>query len=92
MGKLIRTADNKGRVALPGFANATVIVEALGKNEYRVRRAEVVPTDDVHFPEEDFPLTLSKRDSARLADILARPPQPNAALRRAMKRQRKHHG
>jgi hypothetical protein len=31
---------------LPGFANATGILEAIGASEYRVSRAEVIPDDE----------------------------------------------
>lgn len=89
---IIRVADDKGRVTLPGFANATVIVEAVSANEFRVRKAEVVPADDLRFPEEEMPVTLSQRDARRLLKALESPPPPNAAARRAAKRFRKHHG
>jgi hypothetical protein len=53
MSSFVRIADKKGRVSLPGFANATVILEAISPNEYRVRKAEVIPTDELRFlPEE----------------------------------------
>ena len=51
MSAVVRIADNKGRVSLPGFANATVIVEAFSPNEYRVRKAEVIPTDELRAME-----------------------------------------
>jgi len=92
MATLVRIADNKGRISLPGFANATVILEAISPNEYRVRKAEVIPTDELRFPEEDMPLVLSERDARRLLDILENPPPPNAAARRAAKRFKKHYG
>ena len=31
-------ADSKGRIVLPGFANAKVIVEAISDTEYRIRK------------------------------------------------------
>ena len=86
---IIRVADGKGRVTLPGFANATVIVEAVGPNEYRVRKGEVIAKDDLHFSEEEMPIVLSERDARRLLDSLEQPPRPNAAARRAAKRIRK---
>src|SRR3954471_7275307 len=70
MNAIIRLADKKGRVCLPGFANATVILEAVSANEYRVRKAEVIPADEVHFPEEDMPTRLSKRDAGRFLEAL----------------------
>jgi hypothetical protein len=92
MTTIIRIADNKGRISLPGFANATVILEAVSANEYRVRKAEVIPTDDLRFSEEEMPVALSERDAQRLLDVLQNPPRPNAAARRAAKRFKKHHG
>ncbi len=92
MSELVRIADSKGRVLLPGFANAPVIVEAISRNEYRVRKAEVIPTDDLLFSEEAMPVVLSKRDARRLIAALDRPPSPNAAAKRAAKRFRKRHG
>ncbi|HMF14974.1 MAG TPA: DUF1778 domain-containing protein [Gemmataceae bacterium] len=92
MSATIRIADRKGRVVLPGFANATVILEPVSPNEYRVRKAEVIPTDDLRFPEENMPITLSKRDARRFLTALDKPPRPTAAARRAAKRFKKHYG
>jgi hypothetical protein len=92
MSQIVRIADNKGRISLPGFANATVILEPIGPNEYRVRKAEVIPADELRFPEEDGPLVLSERDARQFVEALENPPPPNAAARRAAKRFRKHYG
>jgi uncharacterized protein DUF1778 len=92
MSALIRIADNKGRISLPGFANATVLLEAVGPNEYRVRKAEVIPADELRFSEEEMPVALSERDAKRLLEVLENSPAPNAAARRAAKRFKKHHG
>jgi hypothetical protein len=92
MSVLVRIADNKGRISLPGFANATVILEAVTANEYRVRKAEVIPTDELQFPEEAMPVPLSKRAARQLLKDLENPPRPNAAARRAANRFQKHHG
>ena len=92
MSATIRIADSKGRIILPGFANATVILEAISPNEYRVRKAEVIPTDDLHFMEEDMPVQLSERDAKMVLEMLENPPPPSAAARRAAKRFKKHHG
>lgn len=86
MPSIIRVADAKGRVTIPGFANATVILEAVSPNEYRVRKGEVIAADDLSFTEEKMPLPLSERDARRLARILKNPPKPNAAARQAAKR------
>jgi uncharacterized protein (DUF1778 family) len=92
MGTAIRIADSKGRVILPGFANATVIVEAVSDTEYRIRKARVIPVDELRFPEDEMPIKLSTRDAKKVVDLLENPPKPNAAARRAAKRFRKNHG
>jgi len=92
MKELIRTADSKGRVVLPGFANATLIIEKVDDSEYRVRKAKVIPEKDLHFHEEDFPVELSEKDAAKLARVLKNPPPPNKAARRAAKMCLKNNG
>lgn len=92
MSEVIRIADSKGRVSLPGFANATVVIEVVSQNEYRVRKAQVIPEDELRFPEEDMPLVLSERDARRFLEVLEGPPRPNAAARRAAKRFKKKYG
>jgi hypothetical protein len=92
MSPIIRTADSKGRVALPGFANATLIIEKVDDTEYRVRKAKVIPENELHFHEEDFPIKLSARDAAKVVEMLTNPPAPNKAARRAAKRFMKDHG
>jgi uncharacterized protein (DUF1778 family) len=89
----IRHADNKGRIAIPEFANATLIVERIDANEYRLKKATVVPTKALEFHEEKmFPLKLSARDSRTLLDLLDNPPAPNQAARKAAKEFKKNHG
>jgi uncharacterized protein (DUF1778 family) len=92
MAAAIRTADSKGRVVLPGFANATVIVEALSDTEYRIRKARVIAEDDLRMPEDDMPIKLTEREAKKVLDMIENPPKPNAALRRAAKRYRKNYG
>jgi hypothetical protein len=92
MSPMIRVADSKGRITLPGFANATVVIETLSENEYRVRKAKVIPEDELRFPEEHMPVALSERDAQRFLQMLESPPKPNAAARRAAKRSDKDHG
>jgi uncharacterized protein (DUF1778 family) len=92
MSEIYRNADSKGRVALPGFANAMLIIERIDDTEYRVRRAKVIAEKDLRFHEEDFPLKLSARDAAGVVEAMENPPAPNPAARRAAKRFRKHHG
>jgi hypothetical protein len=88
----IRTADSKGRIVLPGFANATVIIEALSDNEYRIRKARVIPEDELQFPEEETPVALSERDAQTVLAMIENPSKPNSAAKKAAKRYRKKHG
>ncbi len=92
MTEIIRTADSKGRVVLPGFANATLIIEKVDDTEYRVRRAKVIPENELRFHEEDFPVQLSARDAAAVVNTHTNPPPPNKTARRAAKRFLKEHG
>ena len=79
-----RSTDAKGRVSLPkAFANSTVIIEQLNENELRIRRARVIPEDEIPFSEA-APIVLSDRERERFLDALDHPPKPNAALRRLM--------
>jgi hypothetical protein len=92
MRTAIRIADSKGRVILPGFANATVIVEAVSDTEYRIRKARVIPEDELRFPEDEMPIQLTEREGKMVLDMMENPPKPNSALRRAAKRFRKNYG
>ena len=48
MGLETRSTDAKGRVSLPkAFANATVIIEQVSENELRIRKARVIPEDEL---------------------------------------------
>ena len=78
------STDAKGRVNLPkAFANATVIIEQVSENELRIRRARVIPEEEVRFSEE-APIVLSDGERERFLQALDHPPKPNAALRRLM--------
>ena len=92
MNTAIRTADSKGRIVLPGFANATVIIETVSDTEFRIRKARVIPEDELRFPEDAMPIVLSERDALKVLDMIENPPKPNAALRRAAKRFKKNYG
>jgi Protein of unknown function (DUF1778) len=84
MGLETRSTDAKGRVSLPkAFANATVIIEQVSENELRIRKASVIPVDEMRFSEET-PTILSERERQRFLDALDNPPEPNAALRGLM--------
>lgn len=85
MGLQTRSTDSKGRVSLPRtFANATVIIEQVSENELRIRKARVIPEDEIRFSEE-MPIILSEAERERFLQALDHPPRPNAALRRLMK-------
>ncbi len=81
-----RTTDAKGRLSLPkGFANATVILDVISDTELRIRKARVVPEDEIPFVEETIP-SLSDRERDLFLQMLEQPPTPNAALKKLMKR------
>jgi uncharacterized protein (DUF1778 family) len=92
MGLETRSTDAKGRFSLPkAFANATVIIEQLNENELRIRKARVIPEDEIRFSEEAM-LVLTGRERARFLQALDHPPTPNAALRRLMAGKAKKRG
>ncbi len=79
-----RSTDAKGRVCLPkAFANATVIIDQVSDTEVRIRKAVVIPQDQIRFTEET-PIVLSDRDRDTFLDLLDNPPHPNPALRKLM--------
>jgi hypothetical protein len=87
-----RSTDAKGRVSLPkSFANATVIIEQVSDTEVRIRKAVVIPEDEVHFYEESA-APLSDRDRDRFLDLLDNPPAANATLKRAARKRAERHG
>ena len=76
----VKTTDAKARLVLPkSFANATVVIDQVSETELRVRRAKVVPEDELPFREELAPL-LPDRDRDLFLDLLANPPAPTPAL------------
>ena len=82
----IRTTDAKARVTLPrSFAETTVIVEQISDGELRIRKAVVLPEDELRFQEE-MATPLSNRDRDLFLSLLDRPPEPNETLRRATRR------
>ena len=79
-----RSTDAKGRVCLPkAFANATVIIDQVSDTEIRIRKAVVIPQDEIRFTEET-PIVLSDRDRDTFLDLLDNPPDPKSALRKLM--------
>ncbi len=83
-----RSTDSKGRICLPkGFANATVIIDQLSDTEIRIRKAVVIPEDEVRFYEE-MTAPLSDADRDRFLQMLDNPSEPSPALKHAGARHR----
>jgi uncharacterized protein (DUF1778 family) len=57
----------------------------------RIRKAVVIPEDEVRFYEETAS-PLTDRDRDRFLDLLDNPPAANAALKRAVEKHAKPHG
>ena len=78
---LTHTTDEKARITLPkNFANSTVLVEQVSDTELRIRKARVIPEDELPFVEEAM-APLSDRDRDVFLALLDNPPPPNDALR-----------
>jgi hypothetical protein len=89
---LTRTTDAKARVSLPRtFANATILIEQISETELRIRKAQVVPEDELPFREESGTV-LSDRDRDLFLSLLDNPPPANAALKKAARKQKRKHG
>ena len=87
-----RTTDAKARLVLPKiFANATVIIEQVSDTELRVRKAKVVAEDELLFAEESAS-PLTDRDRDRFLSLLAKPPAPTPALKKAASRHKARRG
>src|SRR5947208_14083220 len=81
---LTYTTDEKARIMLPkNFANSTVLIEKVSETELRIRKARVIPEDDLPFIEEAM-APLSDRDRDVFLALLDNPPPPNDALRRLL--------
>jgi hypothetical protein len=92
MTSLTRTTDSKARISLPkGFANTTVIIERVSDTEVRIRKAVVVPADEMRFVEEAS-VPLSDRDRDIFLALLDNPPPPNEAFKKAAARHKQRHG
>ena len=90
MGVETRTTDAKARVSLPkSFANVTVLIEQVTDTEIRIRKARVIPEEEIR-DHEDSRTILSDRDRDLFLTMLDRPPKPNQALRRLAKKTRGH--
>jgi hypothetical protein len=89
MAPQIQTTGKRARVQLPQrFANCTVIIEQVSDTELRIRKAWVIPEDEVRFYEESA-TPLSDRDRDIFLSLLVNPPPPNEALRRVTTRHRR---
>ena len=87
-----RFTDKKARLILPArFANSAVLVEEVSETELRIRKAVILPEDEVPFTEEQRS-PLSDEDRDFLLSLLATPPKANADLKKAAKERRRHHG
>jgi hypothetical protein len=87
-----RTTDAKARLSLPkSFANSTVLIEQISDTELRIRKARVIPEDEIGFVDE-LSVQLSDRDRDQFLELLANPPPANEALRRAAAKYRVDRG
>jgi hypothetical protein len=87
-----RFTDKKARLILPArFANTAVLIEEVSETELRIRKAVILPEDELPFTEEHRrPLADEDRDF--LLALLAAPPKANADLKKAAKEHRRRHG
>jgi hypothetical protein len=77
--------DEKARITLPKtFANSTVLVEQISNTELRIRKARVIPEDELPFVQESL-APLSDRDRDVFLALLENPPPPNEALQRLLR-------
>ena len=87
-----RFTDKKGRLILPArFANSAVLVEEVSETELRIRKAVILPEDEVPFTEENRS-PLSNEDRDFVLSLLAAPPKANAELKKAARERRRRHG
>jgi hypothetical protein len=78
-----RFTDKKSRLILPArFANSAVLIEEVSETELRIRKAVVLPEDEMPFAEDRRP-PLSDEDRDFLLSLLDAPPKPNADLKKA---------
>jgi hypothetical protein len=86
-----RFPDKKARLILPRrFANSAVLIEEISDTELRVRKAVIVPEDEMHFTEEIRP-PLADHDRDFVLALLANPPAANANQKKALKKYRRRH-
>jgi hypothetical protein len=83
-----RFTDKKGRLILPArFANSSVLIEEISETELRIRKAVILPEDELPFTEEQRS-PLSDEDRDFLLALLAAPPKANAELKKAARERR----
>lgn len=81
---LTHTTDDKARITLPkNFANSTILIEQVSDTELRIRKARVIPEDDLPFVEEAI-APLSDHDRDIFLALLDEPPSPNNVLRQLL--------
>lgn len=82
----LQATDAKGRVRLPkGFADSVVIIEQVSDSEIRIRKAVIIPEEEVRFV-ESFVHPLNDEDRDRFLDLIDNPPSANSSLKRAATR------
>jgi hypothetical protein len=92
MATLTRTTDDKARVSLPrSFANATVLIQEISETELLIRKAQVIPEEEIGYA-EDTQTTLTERDRDRFLALLDEPPAPSPALKKAVAKRRRRRG
>jgi hypothetical protein len=87
-----RFTDKKARLVLPTrFASSAVLIEEVSETELRIRKAVILPEDEMPFTEEQR-APLSDEDRDFLLSVLAAPPRANPKLKKAAREQRRRHG
>ena len=72
-----RFTDKKARLILPArFASSAVLIEEVSETELRIRKARIIPDDELRFYEESAP-PLSNRDRDLFLALLDSPPPAN---------------
>ncbi len=90
--KETQIADDTARVVLPkGFAKATVFLEEISETEVRICKASGIVEAEGEFPEQTV-TTLSDRDRDLFLQLIENPPLANAALQKAISKNRQQHG
>lgn len=88
----LSTVDAASRVELPPeFAGAAVVIERVSATELRIRKADAVPEDELPLIENSLK-PLSDRDRDLFLALLDSPPEPNEALKKALRLHQERHG